>query len=81
MTEPAGLSAWHNEATQVWWSYAQGEDELERAPEFLRPLLLGEVKRVEATPEQIEAALAWAAEVPGWEPLPADSKPLHVYRR
>jgi hypothetical protein len=73
-----GISAWRNELTAAWWTFAESEEEIERAPAFLRPLLTGEQKRVRATPEQIDEALAWAAELPGWEPA-GDLKPLHVY--
>ena len=72
-----GISAVRNEATGAWWSWATTDEDIERAPEFLRPLLADDVKRVRASREQIAEALAWAAELPGW--APSDPKPLRVY--
>jgi hypothetical protein len=74
-----GISAWHNELTGVWWSSARTPDNLDRAPEFIRPLIRGDVERLEAAEDQISAALEWAASIAGWEPLPADFKPLHIF--
>lgn len=75
-----GLSAWRNEETRTWWSWAETDEEKQRAPAFLRPLLDGKVRRVTGSVEEIDEALKWAAELPGWEPLPEGRKPLHVYR-
>ena len=74
-----GISAWHNELTWAWWSWAKNEDNLDRAPQFLRPLILGEVKRVEASQKEIDAAMVWAESIEGWHPLPPESKPLVVH--
>jgi hypothetical protein len=74
-----GISAWDNELTGPWWSWARVDENLQRAPEFIRPLIRGEVKRVEATPEQIAEATEWAGSIETWAAIPEGSKPLHVY--
>jgi hypothetical protein len=74
-----GISARRNELTGTWWSWAKNEDNFELAPDFLRPLILEEVTRVEAHDDEIAAALAWAESIEGWKPLPPESKPLHVF--
>jgi hypothetical protein len=76
-----GISAWHNELTSTWWSWAATEDNVGRAPAFLRPLVRGEVTRVEASQQEIDEAMAWASSIEGWEPVPDGSKPLKLYDR
>lgn len=73
-----GISAWRNETTESWWRFAETEEEMERAPTFLRPLLEGRSRWIEVSCEQIREAFAWAASVPGWEPA-GELKPLHKY--
>jgi hypothetical protein len=74
----SGLSRVLNSETETWWSFAALEEEQADAPEFLLPLLRREVRRVPASAEQIEAALAWAAKLPGWPTR--GPQPLHVFR-